>query len=153
LDEGDSEFERVAEADADANANADAIDDDLDVEDCTPMAENQINRTFSTKQFSGLDDRSSKHLIMLDFAPSPNLSPMNCINGGKVKINVSVPVPVLFPVQAAVSENVQEESKDESPDAVNKLIRCTGGIEKKIASRRPTIDINVTPSTDQQTTH
>lgn len=141
LDGGDSDFERVAEVEAVVDADADAIDDDLDVEDCTPMAENQINRTFSTKQFSGLDDRSSKHLIMLDFAPSPNLSPMNMMIGGKVKINVSVPV-------QALSENVQEESKDESPDAVNKLIRCTGGLEKKIASRRPTIDVNVTPSTN-----
>ena len=50
VDLGDSEFERAAPDDA--------IDDDLGIEDCTPMAENQINRSFSKKQLGRLDETS-----------------------------------------------------------------------------------------------
>lgn len=120
VDEGDSEFER-----------ADVIDDDLEVEDCTPMAENQINRTFSTKKLGRLDETSYQRLSQLDYAPSPNpLSPPN-----KLKINIDVPINF-----APVSENVQEESKDELPVAM-KPVRSTG-TEKKVATRRPKIDVH-----------
>ena len=46
---GDSEFERAAD---------DVHDDELGIEDCTPMAENQINRSFSKKQLGRLDETS-----------------------------------------------------------------------------------------------
>ena len=46
---GDSEFERAAD---------DVHDDDLGIDDCTPMAENQINRSFSKKQLGRLDETS-----------------------------------------------------------------------------------------------
>lgn len=100
------------------------VDDDLGIEDCTPMAENQIMRTFSKKQLGKLDETSFQRLSQLDYAPSPTiLSPQS-------KKKVAVPV----------SENVYEETKDEVPQAIKPIM--SSETDKKIATRRPNINVS-----------
>ena len=66
LRKGDSEFEREG-----GREEYETIDDDLGIEDCTPMAESQIMRTFSKKKLGRLDETSFQQLSQLDYAPNP----------------------------------------------------------------------------------